>query len=75
MIRNTMTTCAALLLVATILDGCESLGVHDTSSVLVPRCQGSEIFGGVASVGTTCAAVPDLIGMLKRRPSADRATR
>jgi uncharacterized protein with PQ loop repeat len=64
-----MTACAALVLGATILGGCESLGIHDTSSLLVPRFQRSEIFGLVAGFGTTFAAVPDLIGMLKRRSS------
>jgi uncharacterized protein with PQ loop repeat len=66
---NRMTTCVGLLLGATILGGCESLGIHDTSSLLVPRFQRSEIFGLVAGFGTTFAAVPDLIGMLKRRSS------
>jgi uncharacterized protein with PQ loop repeat len=64
-----MTACAALVLGATILGGCESLGIHDTSSLLAPTFQRSEIFGLVAGFGTTFAAVPDLIGMLKRRSS------
>jgi uncharacterized protein with PQ loop repeat len=66
---NKRTTCAALVLGATILGGCESLGIRDTSSLLVPGFQRSEIFGVVAGFGTTFAAVPDLIGMLKRRSS------
>ena len=44
--------------------------VRDTSSLLVPRFQRSEILGFVAGFGTTFAAVPDLIAMLKRRSSA-----
>ena len=43
---------------------------RDTSSLLVPRLQRSEIFGFVAGMGTTFAAVPDLIAMLKRRSTA-----
>ena len=50
-----------------MLCGCEGLTVRDTSSLLVPRFQRSEVFGFVAGFGTTFAAVPDLVGMLKRR--------
>ncbi len=59
----------ALSLSAIVLCGCEDLGVHDTASLLVPRFQRSEVFGFVAGLGTTFAAVPDLIAMLKRRSS------
>ena len=52
------------------LQGCERLGVHDTSSLLVPSFHRSDIVGLVAGFGTTFAALPDLIGMLKRRSSA-----
>jgi uncharacterized protein with PQ loop repeat len=52
------------------LQGCESLGVHDTASLLAPGFQRSEIVGMVAGFGTTFAALPDLIAMLKRRSSA-----
>ena len=51
------------------LCGCE-LVPRDTSSLLVPRLQRSEIFGFIAGMGTTFAAVPDLVAMLKRRSSA-----
>ena len=51
------------------LCGCEDLAVHDTSSLLVPSFQRSEIVGIVAGFGTTFAAVPDLIKMFKRRSS------
>jgi len=57
-----------LLLSATVLCGCEGLTV-DTSSLLVPRFQRSEVLGFVAGFGTTFAAVPDLIAMLKQRSS------
>jgi MtN3 and saliva related transmembrane protein len=53
---------------AIALYGCEGLAV-DTSSLLVPRFQRSEIFGFVAGLGTTFAAFPDLMRMLKRRSS------
>jgi MtN3 and saliva related transmembrane protein len=61
----------ALLLVCIVfLCGCEALVPRDTRSMLVPRFQRSEIVGLVAGFGTTFAAVPDLIAMLRRRSSA-----
>jgi uncharacterized protein with PQ loop repeat len=60
-----------LLLSLGALCGCaEGLVPHDTASLLAPRFHRSEIFGFVAGFGTTFAAVPDLIAMLKRRSSA-----
>src|SRR5262249_53546738 len=59
---------AALLLTALILSGCAEL-VQDTQSLFIPRFQRSEIFGLVAGAGTTFAALPDLIAMLRRRSS------
>ena len=58
-----------LLLSPILLGGCEGLAVHDVSSLLVPEFQRSEVIGFVAGLGTTFAAVPDLIGMFKRRSS------
>lgn len=52
-----------------ILAGCEELGIHDTESLLLPRFRRSEVVGFVAGLGTTFAALPDLLGMLKRRSS------
>lgn len=52
-----------------ILAGCGELGIHDTQSLLLPRFKRSEVIGFVAGLGTTFAALPDLIGMLKRRSS------
>jgi len=43
---------------------------HDTASLLIPRFQRSEIVGFVAGFGTTFAALPDLIAMLRRRSTA-----
>jgi uncharacterized protein with PQ loop repeat len=52
------------------LCGCDTLGIQDTQSLLVPSLQRSEVFGLVAGFGTTFAAMPDLIAMLRRRSSA-----
>jgi uncharacterized protein with PQ loop repeat len=61
----------AILLVAVLaLCGCGGLVPHDTTSLLIPRLQRSEIFGFLAGLGTTCAGLPDLITMLKRRSAA-----
>ena len=62
-------TCGVVLLSAIMLGGCESIGIHDTASLIFPGLQRSEVFGFVAGFGTTFAAVPDLIAMLKRRSS------
>jgi MtN3 and saliva related transmembrane protein len=53
-----------------VLQGCESLGIHDTASLLLPTLHRSEIVGFVAGFGTTFAALPDLLAMLRRRSSA-----
>ena len=66
---NTVTLGVLLLSVLTLY-GCEDLVIRDTSSLLAPRFQRSEIVGLVAGFGTTFAAVPDLIAMLKRQSSA-----
>jgi len=49
------------------IGGCRAAGMHDSTSLLVPRLQRSEILGLVAGFGTTFAALPDLILMLRRR--------
>jgi len=61
---------AAALAGVGILQGCQSLGIHDTQSLIAPSMQRSEIVGLVAGFGTTFAALPDLLAMLKRRSSA-----
>jgi len=43
---------------------------HDMRSILIPKFQRSEIFGFVAGFGTTFAAVPDLVALVRRRSSA-----
>jgi MtN3 and saliva related transmembrane protein len=58
-----------VLLSAIILCGCEELVIQDTTSLLSPRFQRSEILGLVAGFGTTFAAVPDLFRMFRRQSS------
>ena len=62
-------TLGVLLLSVITLYGCEDLVIRDTSSLFIPRFQRSEVLGFVAGFGTTFAAVPDLVAMLKRRSS------
>ena len=52
------------------LSGCAGLTPHDTASLLLPRFHRSEIIGFLAGFGTTFAAVPDLLAMLRRRSIA-----
>ena len=66
---NRMLTFAALLTGALVLGGCASIGIHDTQSLLAPSLSRSEIVGFVAGFGTTFAAIPDLVKMIKRRSS------
>ncbi len=58
-----------LLLSVIVLCGCEEFVIRDTTSLLASRFQRSEVVGLVAGFGTTFAAMPDLIKMLKRRSS------
>jgi uncharacterized protein with PQ loop repeat len=70
MIDTTASKLGVLLVVGLALCGCEGLGIRDTQSLLLPQFQRSEVFGLVAGFGTTFAALPDLIAMLRRRSSA-----
>ena len=63
-------TLATFLPSLIVVSGCEGLVPHDTQSLLVPSMHRSEIVGVVAGFGTTFAAMPDLIAMLKRRSTA-----
>lgn len=69
-VRCSRLTLALILPALITLCSCQGLVPHDTSSLLVPRFHRSEILGFVAGFGTTFAALPDLIGMLRRRSSA-----
>ena len=66
---NRMMTFAVLAPGAPVLGGCASIGIHDTQSLLDPSFHRSEIVGFVAGFGTTFAAIPDLVKMIKRRSS------
>ena len=61
---------SALPLALVALTGCEQLVPHDAKSLLLPEFQRSEIVGVVAGFGTTFAALPDLVAMLRRKSSA-----
>jgi MtN3 and saliva related transmembrane protein len=63
-------TLAVLLLSLITLCACHDLVPHDAPSLLDSRLQRSEIFGFLAGFGTTFAALPDLVAMLRRRSSA-----
>jgi MtN3 and saliva related transmembrane protein len=62
---------AVLFLSLATLYGCQDdLVPHDMKSLLFPGFRRSEVFGFVAGLGTTFAALPDLVAMLRRRSSA-----
>jgi MtN3 and saliva related transmembrane protein len=64
-----------IVVISLALAGCGDLVPHDTKSLLIPRFQRSEVFGFVAGLGTTFAAVPDLVAMLRRRSSTGMSPR
>lgn len=66
--KNVILAVCSLCLIS--LYGCEELVPRDTSSLLFVGIRRSEIFGFLAGFGTTFAALPDLMAMLKRRSSA-----
>src|SRR4051795_6231249 len=70
MSRSNKLTVAVLFVSLMTLYGCQDLVPRDTSSLLIPRFHRSEIFGFLAGFGTTFAALPDLLAMLRRRSSA-----
>jgi MtN3 and saliva related transmembrane protein len=61
---------AVFFLCLIALCGCQNLVPHDTQSLLDPKFHRSDVVGIMAGFGTTFAAVPDLVAMLKRRSSA-----
>jgi MtN3 and saliva related transmembrane protein len=67
MLAKVMKVLPTIILIG--LCGCQQLTVQDTSSLQAPRFQRSEIVGRVAGFGTTFAALPDVVSMLKRRSS------
>jgi hypothetical protein len=68
--QSNRTTLVILFLSLITLYGCQDLVPRDTQSLFFPGLQRSEIFGFLAGMGTTFAAVPDLVSMLKRRSRA-----
>ncbi len=68
--RFNRATLAVVLPCFMVVCGCRDLTPHDTQSLLDPNVKRSEVLGLVAGFGTTFAAMPDLIAMLKRRSSA-----
>jgi MtN3 and saliva related transmembrane protein len=69
MSRISKATLGLLLISLPLLFGCQYLVPKDSSSLLVPRFHRSEIFGFLAGFGTTFAALPDLVAMVRRRSS------
>jgi MtN3 and saliva related transmembrane protein len=60
----------AILFITASLYALEDAGPRDPWSLLAPTLRRSEIFGFVAGLGTTFAALPDLLAMFRRRSSA-----
>jgi uncharacterized protein with PQ loop repeat len=65
--RHNKITLALLSIGLIALSGCDDLVPHDMPSLFVPRLHRSEIVGFLAGFGTTFAAVPDLVSMLRRQ--------
>lgn len=61
---------APLLLGLIALYGCGELAPLDGESLFFSPFRRSEVFGFLAGLGTTFAAVPDLVAMLRSRSSA-----
>jgi len=68
--RFNRATLAIFLPCMTVLCGCLDLAPRDRPSLLDPHMERSEVLGLVAGFGTTFAALPDLIAMLRRRSTA-----
>ena len=68
--RSVIYYLAVLFLSMITFCGCQDLIPHDAPSLFDPKFQRSEVIGVLAGFGTTFAAVPDLVAMLKRRSSA-----
>jgi len=52
------------------LSACRELNPRDPERLFKPNVELSEVVGFLAGLGTTFAAVPDLLAMFKRRSSA-----
>ena len=72
--RSNRLTSAVLFFALIMLDGCGDL-VQNTQSLLIPEFKRSELFGLAAGFGTTFAAMPDLVSMLRRRSTSGMSPR
>jgi MtN3 and saliva related transmembrane protein len=61
---------ALFLLSLSTLSACQELTPRDPQRLFKPSVELSEVVGFLAGLGTTFAAVPDLLAMFKRRSSA-----
>jgi MtN3 and saliva related transmembrane protein len=68
--RLNKVTLALFFLGLITLCSCEELVPRDKSSAVMPMFLRADLLGFLAGLGTTFAAVPDLISMLKRRSTA-----
>jgi len=68
--RFNTVTLGVLILSLIALCSCGDLVPRDVPSILFSGVKRSEIFGFLAGFGTTFAAIPDLVAMLRRRSSA-----
>jgi len=66
---NTLKLVVVLASLTMALSGCQDLVPPDTRGLLIPRLSRAEVFGFLAGFGTTFAAMPDLIAMLRSRSS------
>ena len=69
MVRSGRVALAGVAALVIAQTGCGDLAVRDAGGLLSPEFPLKEVVGFVAGFGTTFAAVPDLIAMLKRRSS------
>jgi MtN3 and saliva related transmembrane protein len=69
MSRLNRATYPLLFLTSVTLTACQDLTPHHLESLFRPNTELSEIVGFLAGLGTTFAAVPDLIAMFRRRSS------
>jgi uncharacterized protein with PQ loop repeat len=69
MCRSNRAALTVLALCVTGLAGCQDLAPHHLEQLFRPSTELSEIVGFLAGLGTTFAAFPDLIAMLRRHSS------
>jgi len=72
---NRSTAQFVFLACSSVLCGSDEVTPRDVESLLMPTLQRSEIIGLVAGFGTTFAAFPDLLAMLRKRAPANMRPR